>query len=171
VALLGDAACQVYTAHGSGIGIGLIAASLLANTALTAREQRKDIGALPSLWAYTARFHQRWMPLLGAADVMRRFSQRQGAKGVERMLGQLITPSMARDALAQQPTRLHREELPGLIKAALRDPASALKLLPVLARLPLLELVAQTYPEQDSSHAQVDLYRYEQRLRWLVDSV
>lgn len=171
VALLGDAACQVYTAHGSGIGIGLIAASLLAHTAVQAQQRRQDIGALRSLWPYAARFHQRWMPLLGGADVMRRFSQGLDSPALEKMLGGLISPSMARDTLAQDPARLHPEDSLGLLKAALRDPGSALKMIPVLARLPLLEVVAQTYPVQDSSHAQVDLYRYERRLRWLVDSV
>ena len=32
VALLGDAACQVFPAHGSGVAAGLLAARLLADT-------------------------------------------------------------------------------------------------------------------------------------------
>jgi flavin-dependent dehydrogenase len=169
LALLGDAACQVYATHGSGIGIGLVAARLLAEAVAEAAARGDDLGAQGSLWAYAARFHRQWMPLLGAADAFRRFSQRLTKPELERLMGGLLTPQMAGDGLAQRPARLDPRELPALLRGLARAPALGLRLAPILARMPLIALVARAWPSQDGPHAQVDLYRYERRLRWLVD--
>src|SRR5690606_38217140 len=54
VALVGDAARQVFSAHGSGIGIGLVAARLLADTLAQGRTPRD----------YAVAFQRRWGGLL-----------------------------------------------------------------------------------------------------------
>src|SRR5690606_36395120 len=52
LALVGDSACQTFPAHGSGIGLGLIAGRLLAE----AVEGAADPGAEVVLWRYQAAF-------------------------------------------------------------------------------------------------------------------
>lgn len=64
VALLGDSARQVFTVHGSGIGIGLIAARLLADT----------LGAGEPLDAYRVRWMRSYGALQATYEVFRRFS-------------------------------------------------------------------------------------------------
>ncbi|MEZ4219447.1 MAG: FAD-dependent oxidoreductase [Polyangiaceae bacterium] len=65
-AVLGDAANQVFAAHGSGIGPGLLAARVLAD--LLAGEPE-------TLRAYTPTWYRSWGGMLLAADVFRRFSE------------------------------------------------------------------------------------------------
>jgi flavin-dependent dehydrogenase len=93
VALLGDAGSQVFSAHGSGIGVGLIAAKQLAD-ALAA-------GGGPE--GYARAFWRRWGVLLGTYDVFRRFSQRLGARQVAWMMRSgIINEKSTRMALEQR---------------------------------------------------------------------
>ena len=64
VALLGDAARQVFTVHGSGIGIGMIAARTLADTLLSGEP----------LDTYGVRWMRGLGALQGTYEVFRRFS-------------------------------------------------------------------------------------------------
>ena len=82
LALLGDAACQVFSMHGSGVGMGLLAARLLTD----AVGVDGDPGALTVLWRYQARFHRRWGGLLAAYDIARRATQALAVTDVEAML-------------------------------------------------------------------------------------
>lgn len=171
VALLGDAACQVYSSHGSGIGIGLIAARILADVVGDTVARGEDPGDPKHLWHYAARFHRRWGGLLGFSDVFRRFSQRLSSQELSALMRSLMTPSMLQSGLAQKPAVVRPNEIPRLVKGALKEPRALLAMLPILLRMPLIEWVARTYPAEDSPHTQVDLYRYEERMKWLVDSV
>ena len=65
VALIGDAACQVFAAHGSGISAQLVASRILAE-ALASGE-----GPL----GYQTRWQRRWGGLFAAYDLFRRFSE------------------------------------------------------------------------------------------------
>ncbi len=71
VALIGDSACQVYGTHGSGVGMGLVAARLLADAVIGSL----DPGAESVLETYTREFHRRHGGSLAAADAFRRYSQ------------------------------------------------------------------------------------------------
>jgi flavin-dependent dehydrogenase len=172
IALLGDAACQVYPTHGSGIGVGLVAARTLADCISAAMAARQDPGGRPALWKYAAAFHRRFAALLCCADAFRRFSQSLRPGDVDRLLGHgILTPGMLADGLAQRPARVHVAELIGQLRGASRAGDLVRRLVPVLARMPAIERVASTYPRRDSGHIEVDIYRYERRMRWLVDSV
>ncbi len=93
VALLGDAGSQVFSAHGSGIGVGLIAARQLSD-ALTRGEEPEG---------YARAFWRRWGVLLGTYDVFRRVSQRLGARQVAWMMRSgIISEKSARTALEQR---------------------------------------------------------------------
>jgi flavin-dependent dehydrogenase len=76
VLLLGDAGCQVFSAHGSGIGAGLLAARVLAET-LAARGDAHD---------YSLNWHRRWGGLFAGYEIFRRFSQRLSPPDLEQML-------------------------------------------------------------------------------------
>jgi hypothetical protein len=65
VALLGDAACQVFPAHGSGVGAGLLAARLLADT----------LAGGGSLRDYEVAWQRRHGGLFAFFDVFRRWNQ------------------------------------------------------------------------------------------------
>ena len=93
VALLGDAASQVFSAHGSGIGIGLVAARQLADA--LAR------GAGPE--GYARAFRRRWGMLLRSYDLFRRLSQRLGARQVGWMMrAGVLSEASVRTALEQR---------------------------------------------------------------------
>jgi flavin-dependent dehydrogenase len=72
VALIGDAACQVFATHGSGVGVGLVAARILATS--LARGEGPE--------GYAAAFDRRFRAVLRASDVFRRLSQRLSARQV-----------------------------------------------------------------------------------------
>jgi len=93
VALLGDAGSQVFSAHGSGIGVGLVAARQLAD-ALTR-------GAGPH--GYARAFRRRWGMLLASYDLFRRLSQRLSARQVSWMMrAGVLNETSVRTALEQR---------------------------------------------------------------------
>jgi flavin-dependent dehydrogenase len=93
VALLGDAGTQVFSAHGSGIGLGLVAARQLADALAS--------GAGPE--GYARDFHRRWGTLLASYDLLRRASQRLSARHVGWMMRSgLMNESSVRAALEQR---------------------------------------------------------------------
>ena len=74
---MGDAACQVFPAHGSGIGMGLIAGRMLADAVADA----VDPGDEQVLWGYQAAFQHEFGGLLAAFDAFRRMSTVLGGDG------------------------------------------------------------------------------------------
>ena len=57
-ALLGDAACQVFPSHASGVGAGLVAAACLA----ASLDAGAELGSEEQTWAYQAAFHRGCTP-------------------------------------------------------------------------------------------------------------
>jgi flavin-dependent dehydrogenase len=93
VALLGDAGCQVFSAHGSGIGIGLVAARELGD--VLARGGTTE--------QYAREFRARWGMLLGTYDVFRRLSQRLSARQVAWMMrARILSEKSVRTGLEQR---------------------------------------------------------------------
>ncbi|MFO0751117.1 MAG: FAD-dependent oxidoreductase [Myxococcota bacterium] len=89
VVWIGDAASQVYAAHGSGIGAQLVAARMLGE-ALAAR------GAAGAA-AWQRAWHRRFGASFVAADAFRRLSMRLGPRGLAFMLkAGLLRASMVR---------------------------------------------------------------------------
>jgi flavin-dependent dehydrogenase len=111
---LGDSGCQVYAAHGSGIGMGLIAAKLLFDTIILARMQDLDIGALGSLIHYQQRFHKKYYQRLYFSEQFRRFSQGLSQVHINSMIKSgLLNSSMAKQTL--------RQDEPGLCFTSMRS--------------------------------------------------
>ncbi len=157
-ALLGDAACQVFSAHGSGVGQGLIAAKMLADSLAAGR----------GVTGYQADYQREHGGVLAAVVWFRRLTQRL----TPRQLGQLISagimnPDISRDALLQRSL----SDMPsarGLTSAAggvLRQPGLALRIMgPTVARMALIRQAYRSYPD---SGEPADLRRWQRRLKLL----
>jgi flavin-dependent dehydrogenase len=137
IALVGDAGCQVFPAHASGIGPGLLAARYLCDALA---EGRGPVG-------YQVAWQRAIGGLYAAYDLFRRFSQTLTLADLERMITSgLLDPLVVEAGLAQ---KLPRPSL-GLVvqKAAglLRAPELARRLAAVGARMVAVQTLYARYP-------------------------
>jgi flavin-dependent dehydrogenase len=149
LALLGDAGCQMFPAHGSGIAIGMIAARMLADAVLDVPAQHA--GDEDVLWRYAARFHRTHGANLVGYDLVRRMAQAFSRDEGEALFeAGLATDATTRATLAQELPAFDARELLETAKAATRAPLLAAKVGAVLARFPLVMAHAKTYPSAPS---------------------
>jgi menaquinone-9 beta-reductase len=144
VLLLGDAACQVFAAHGSGIGAGLLGAGVLADTLASGGDAH----------AYGVGWHRRFGGLFAGYEVFRRFAQRLTPEAAERLMESgLLDEWGARAGLVQRLPALDRAALPRAARAA-RALAShrdlSRRLLPTLGRMIAAQLLYARYPRDPS---------------------
>lgn len=143
LALVGDSACQVFTAHGSGVGTGLVAARILAEAVI----REGDPGCQEAMARYQTAYMREMGKLAAAYDVIRRFSSGlDAAEAAALVASGLTTPAMAAATLAQRMARPRIEELPGLLRGAGRAPRIALRLLPALAKMQATYALYGLYP-------------------------
>lgn len=138
IALIGDAASQVFPAHGSGIAANLIAARLLADA--LARGDGMQGYALA------------WQRSLGGTfacyDLFRRFSQRLTVAELEQMMERgLMDPTLTRFGLAQQLPRPSLLSLPGKLIGIARQPGLGARLAGVSARMAAVRALYSRYPK------------------------
>lgn len=144
VALLGDAAGQVFSAHGSGIAAGLVAARLLADTLAA--------GGGPE--AYGVQWQRRFGGTFAAYDVFRRFSQRLELDEVGAMVqAGVLDASSSIAALRQELPRPSPRQLAAQARGLLRSPRLARRLAPVLARLVAAQALYRSYPADVTQRA------------------
>lgn len=142
VALLGDAARQVFSAHGSGIGVGMIAARTLADELAQ--------GAGPE--GYAVAWQRRHGGTLAAYDQFRRFSQGLDVVALERMMDTgLLDATMVGAGLVQELPALALGELPVRVKSLVDAPALSVALGAVLGRMGALMASYAAYPAGDRS--------------------
>jgi len=145
VALVGNAACQVFPAHGSGIGIGLVAGRILAEAAA----DRADPGGLEATWSYQAQVMREIGGLLASYDVFRRLSQRLSGRDVGRLVSTgLMSPASARAGLLQHMPSPSPLEALRIALGATRAPRIAGRLAPSLARMHAVRAVYGRYPQR-----------------------
>jgi flavin-dependent dehydrogenase len=141
VALLGDAGCQVFSAHGSGIAQGLLAARRLADT-LAEDGTPADYGRS---------FLRAHGGLLASYDLFRRFSQTLDVQDLERMMraglldGETAAAGMAQRFPAPSPGALVQKA-----RGLPRAPDVALRLGGVLAKMGVLTALYRTWPDDDA---------------------
>src|SRR5690606_38687662 len=163
VALVGDAACQVFPAHGSGIGMGLVAGSMLA----AGVADLDDPGDARGLWErYQAPFLRGPGADLLAYDELRRASTRLGSDGVDALLRSgLMTEATTRAGLEQRwAVPPLAESLRSVLRFA-RHPGLAAVMVPALLRAQLLRAHAGRYPTNLDLPA---LERWEHRTEQLL---
>ena len=163
VALVGNAACQVFPAHGSGVGVGLIAGQLLGQAAASHR----DPGSAAAIWDYQARFHRRYGALLGAYDVFRRLSARLTGDEVDAMLAAgFIDPETSQAAIDQEMPPMGAGLIVRTLRASLRAPRQATQLAPVMARMKRVHRAYREHPRRPDGDA---LRRWSHGLAALFD--
>ncbi len=142
VALIGDAARQVHSAHGSGIAQQLLAAQLLARVVASGRGPAE----------YNRQWQRRFGGLLAGADVFRRFSAELGVEqlGVLMEAG-VLTPGISADVLTQRRPRPAPRELLRAGRGLIRAGRVSARLAPVLARMAALEAHYLAYPGTTAS--------------------
>lgn len=144
VALLGDAACQVFSAHGSGVGIGLIAARMLGDA----------LARGAGVERYAVTFHRRWGGLLAGYDIFRRFSQTMDASNLALLMrAGLLDEEGVRAGLSQRLPALTPSLLVGRLAGAARAPAAASRFLRTLARMGAAEALFRVCPEAPPARA------------------
>ncbi|MEZ4327536.1 MAG: NAD(P)/FAD-dependent oxidoreductase [Polyangiales bacterium] len=150
VALVGDAAGQVMTGHGSGIGFGLIAGKMLAEAVGGA----SDPGAPDALWRYQAHFLRAFGGTLAAYDAVRRMSCALGSEGIEALfaLG-IFSPSLVRPGLDQRRGALAPREALRAGRQLVQRPALARVVVPTLATLGAADALYRAYPRRKSGRA------------------
>jgi flavin-dependent dehydrogenase len=138
VALLGDAGCQVFPAHGSGIAAGILAARALADA----------LAGTGDLHDYAVRWQRTWGGLMASYDLFRRFSQRLEVAELERLMARgVMDAEMARHGMMQAHPRLPRlGSLPGKLAALAGEPALSARLLGVIARMAAARALHARYP-------------------------
>ncbi|KAA3614453.1 MAG: FAD-dependent oxidoreductase [Planctomycetota bacterium] len=158
LALIGNSACQVFPAHGSGIGIGMLAAKILVESVRTF----SDPGCLEATWAYSAGFHRRHGGLLGAYDVFRRLSQSLSGAETEILLKSgLITMGGFRAGMVQRMPPVGLKEALVQLGGMLRSPRLGLHLLRRIAPLPRVYRHYQRYPLEPD---EVELRRWSSKI-------
>jgi flavin-dependent dehydrogenase len=143
VALVGNAANHVYALHGSGVGMGLIAARLLSDAATAGR----DPGDARTLHQYAHRFLRTYGGRLAGADLFRRHSQTQTRDDISSLLrsGMMGGPMLAA-GLLQTPFEADLQSLATVVAGALRHPRQALGLAPLALRLLRVQAAFDDYP-------------------------
>lgn len=137
VAAIGDAAAQVFPAHGSGIGAGMIAARVLADALAEGRGPE----------GYAADWQRRWGGLLASYDLFRRFSQTLSVPELQQMMEYgLMDPELARCGMAQEHPRPKLSSLPGKAVTLTRVPRLAGRLAKTLARMVAARALYARYP-------------------------
>lgn len=164
LALVGDAACQVFPAHGSGIGLGLIAGTMLAETVVAA----DDCGDEATLWGYQHRFQSEFGGTLAAYDCLRRMATELGTDGVGRMIrAGLLNPDLTLTGLDQRWQVPRPAEIPAQLRRFARVPSVAATMVPRLARAGLLSKVGDRYPVELDV---VSLTRWDRSVERLLGS-
>lgn len=116
VAAVGDAAYMVFPAHGSGVGMGLVAGRLLA----------LSLAEGFGLRGYAAIFMRRYGGTLAAFEIMRRFTQTLTQEELRRLLDSGLLGSFSiRKVLAQRFPLPGPRDLLTLVSGAIREPVLA----------------------------------------------
>ncbi|MBK7584191.1 MAG: hypothetical protein IPI67_28820 [Myxococcales bacterium] len=141
VALLGDAGRQVFSAHGSGIGAGLLAARMLADT----------LGDGLGPHTYALRWHRKYGGLFATFEAFRRFSQQLSAEDLGRMMSAgLLDVRSARAGLEQRVPRPSPAVVANALRGAVSERRIARRLVPALTRGAAASLLYGRYPEEPS---------------------
>ena len=138
VAAIGDAAAQVFSAHGSGVGHHLVAARLLAD----------ELAAERGPQSYGVEWQRRHGGLLASYDLFRRFTQRLPFADLERMADGLMTPALSRAAIANQLPEIDLATAATLARGIARQPRLGLRVVEMGARMLAVRALYARYPRQ-----------------------
>jgi flavin-dependent dehydrogenase len=133
-ALVGDAANQVFAAHGSGIGAGMVAGRYLADALADGRGTE----------GYSEAWHRDFGGLFRAYDTFRRFSETLTQQKLAALMQSgLMDAEMTRAGLEQRMPALTFNKLLQKAIGAIRAPELALEMAPIV-----IEMLADVYFSQ-----------------------
>jgi hypothetical protein len=139
VALLGDAGCQVFPAHGSGVGAGLVAARLLADTLATGATLRD----------YEVAWQRRHGGVFAFFDVFRRWNQHVDGATLGRVMGLgLIDADTLRAGIDQTLPRPTLRSVAAKARALVGDPALARNIAVTAVRSVAVHALYRRYPRR-----------------------
>ena len=137
VALIGDAAGQVYSVHGSGVGAGMVAGAMLAKT-LAEGGDPED---------YATRWLRRHGGNFAGANLFARFSSTLDTEDLDALLQSgLMLPGLLAAALAQRTPRLRPADLPVLLSGLAKQRHFIRRLSPTIAKMAAAEALYATVP-------------------------
>jgi menaquinone-9 beta-reductase len=138
VAAVGDAARQVFPAHGSGIGAGLVAAAVLA----------ESLADGSGVAGYNLRWQREHGGLLAAYDLFRRHSQGLAEGEMEQMMAAgLLDPASVSAAMEQRLPSLNLSGLLSKARGVLLAPRAVAGILPVFMKMAAVLSLYARYPE------------------------
>jgi menaquinone-9 beta-reductase len=144
VALVGDAGCQVFPAHGSGIGAGMVAGKLLVDTIA-------DGGSLDD---YEHAWHRRWGGLFATYDAVRRWNQTLDGGELDEVIGLgLFDVELARAALDQQLPRVSALRLRAKARGLMSELGWARELADLAARAVAVQALYARFPRNPVARA------------------
>lgn len=159
-ALLGDAACQVFPSHGSGVGAGLVAARFLTE----AVQQAGAPGAPGVAALYQAAFHLSLGPIHAAHEALRRgLDALDGELGELMVLG-LVNEAHSRAAMDQTMPVFDLPTVVSTVRRAARAPLLGMRAAP----LPLRMLLAHRMARRRSCTNERRQLRWARGLAWAV---
>ena len=139
VALLGDAGCQVFPAHGSGVGAGLVAARMLADTLAAGRP----------LQDYELAWQREHGGLFAFFDVFRRWNQRASADTIGRMMHLGLVDELAlRAGIDQVLPPVTSRTIAAKLRPLWREPSLAAELGVIAVRSAAVRALYARYPRQ-----------------------
>ncbi len=137
VALLGDSACQVYAAHGSGVAQQLAAARVLSDALATGQ----------GVNGYNVAWQRGYGGVLAGSDLFRRFSQRIPLGDLRALMARgVLTEPMMRDALLQRSPRPPLRDVARSVRAMGGLPRLSGGLVATLARMGAVQAHYRRYP-------------------------
>lgn len=143
-AALGDAAVQVFPAHGSGVGVGMIAARALATS----------IAAHDDLEPYAVAVQRGVGRLCASYEVMRRFTTEVPREGLVFLArAGLLTAAQLQKGVEQRMPDVDPRLVPTFARAARERPSLCATLLESLARMAALDALYRVYPQKGASRA------------------
>ena len=143
LALVGDAACQVFPAHGSGVGGGLVAARMLARNAA----RHVDPGCEAAGWGYQQEYQRTLGGVNAAYEAFRRAIEARSQQELEALMEQgLVPPAATLASLDQRMPRLSPAETLAVVRAATGALRVAGRMAPVLPRMEALHALYALYP-------------------------
>ncbi|KPA17725.1 geranylgeranyl reductase [Candidatus Magnetomorum sp. HK-1] len=144
-ALIGDAACHVFPAHGSGVGSGMIAARMLTD----AISQYDDPGRLEALWQYQARFQKDRGAVHAAYHVFSTMIQSMSEDDVKKLIEKgLMTKENIISSLNQQLPVPGIESILSMLVGSASAPFIAFKFLTQFPKLAAASVLFSYYPDK-----------------------
>jgi flavin-dependent dehydrogenase len=162
-ALLGNAASQVFPAHGSGVAAGMRGAAILAAVATDALAGPGP--ELDALWPYAAAYQRTRGAICAGQEWVRRLAETFEAVDVGFLYDAgVIDPGALTQSLACEPVRLSPAQLAATARAARRHPRLMARVVGAAARAQAAVALYERYPERWDPRA----FARWQRLRTLL---